>query len=274
MSLEAVDWAQALLSPAAPCPAGLSTWNGSDPARRFAVYRNNVICSLVDGLAAGFPVVQALVGEEFFRAMAAIFVRSAPPTSPVLAHYGAGFAEFIAAFTPAGGLPYLSDLARLELAWVHAFNAADAPVLSAAAAGPAMACAERAGELLLDCHPSWGLVRSAYPIVSLWAAHQPDSEILLSEIDLDQAEAALVLRPVLTVKLVSLTPELVAFAEALGQGLDLSTAAGAAAAAAARFGAPFDLVAALSLLMAQGALSAVRLPCTTGPVGSALEELS
>ena len=84
MNTETHGWAQALLDPEADCPPGLTTWNSSDPATRFAVYRNNVVCSLVDGLAAAFPVVQALVGEDFFRAMAAVFVRRAPPRSPVL----------------------------------------------------------------------------------------------------------------------------------------------------------------------------------------------
>ena len=41
----------ALLDPELPCPMGLSAWNGSDPAQRFRVYRNNVIISLVDALA-------------------------------------------------------------------------------------------------------------------------------------------------------------------------------------------------------------------------------
>ena len=69
-------FADALLDPARPCPPGLRTWNGSDPARRLAVYRNNVVSSLIDALADTFPVVQRLVGTEFFRAMAGVF---APP---------------------------------------------------------------------------------------------------------------------------------------------------------------------------------------------------
>lgn len=36
-------FAAALLDPDAPCPTGLAAWNGSDPTRRFAVYRNNVV---------------------------------------------------------------------------------------------------------------------------------------------------------------------------------------------------------------------------------------
>lgn len=74
----------ALLDPDAPYPAGLTAWNGSDPTRRFAVYRNNVISSLIDT----FPVTLALVGEAFFRAMAGVLVRQAPPRSVRLADYG------------------------------------------------------------------------------------------------------------------------------------------------------------------------------------------
>ena len=48
-------FAQALLDPDLPCPSGLCTWNGSDPARRFAVYRNNVVVSLIDALADIVP---------------------------------------------------------------------------------------------------------------------------------------------------------------------------------------------------------------------------
>ena len=98
-------FAAALINPQADCPPGLVSWNGSDPAQRFAVYRNNALASRVGALADTFPVVQHMVGEAFFRAMAAGFVRAFPPTSPVLVNYGEGFAQYIADFAPASGLP-------------------------------------------------------------------------------------------------------------------------------------------------------------------------
>ena len=61
-------FANALTDPAQPCPPGLISWNQSDVAQRFAVYRNNVMASLVDALADTFVVTQELVGPEFFRA--------------------------------------------------------------------------------------------------------------------------------------------------------------------------------------------------------------
>lgn len=84
--------AAALLDPRVSCPGGLRAWNGSDPDRRFAVHRNNVVSSLIEAMAETFPVVRALVGPEFFHAMAGVFVRQHPPRSRVLAHYGCDFA--------------------------------------------------------------------------------------------------------------------------------------------------------------------------------------
>ena len=250
------DWAAALLDPMRVCPPGLQVWNASDPTLRLAVYRNNVIASLVDGLAASFPVVQALVGEAFFRAMAAVFVRSAPPRSPVLAQYGAGFAGFISSFTPAGALPYLPDIARLEHARIQAFHAADAPVLAAADASSAMGHGEHTGALRLVCHPALHLVRSAYPVAALWAAHQDDAAVALGDIDLSQAETALVLRPALTVQVIALAPGDAAFAGALWRQADLASAA----ADAAQTDPGFDLAASLRLLLVHGALTAVQQP--------------
>mgnify|MGYP001390820627 CR=1 FL=1 len=43
-------FAAALLDAERAVPSGLVAWNGSDPARRFAIYRNNVVVSLVDAL--------------------------------------------------------------------------------------------------------------------------------------------------------------------------------------------------------------------------------
>jgi hypothetical protein len=110
------DFSQALLDADSPIPIGLTTWNGSDPAGRFAVYRNNVFASLIDALADTYPVMLALVGNEFFRAMAKVFVQTNPPRSRVLACYGSGFADFVEDFYPARSLPYLADVARLEIA--------------------------------------------------------------------------------------------------------------------------------------------------------------
>lgn len=242
------EFAAALLDPARPCPGGLKTWNGSDPAARLAVYRNNVSASLVDALGETFPVVQQLVGETFFRAMARLFVRSAPPRSPILAHYGADFPAFIAGFAPAAGLPYLADVARLEYLRVRACHAADAPVADAAALATLLGDPLRLPGLRLVLQPALALLRSPFAIVSLWAAHQ--GALDLARVDPGRAENALVLRHGLEVEVIGLAPGEAVFVACLQEGASLAQAAGEGRATAA----DLDMVAPLVQLIRAGAI--------------------
>lgn len=269
-------FAAALLTDVAACPPGLATWNGSDPGRRFAVYRNNVIVGLIDALADTFPVTQALVGEDFFRAMARLFARAQPPRSPVLAWYGDGFPDFIAAFPPAGGLPYLADVARLERLRVECYHAADATPLPRAQIAGLLADAAALPRARFGLHPALRVLRSAHPVVALWAAHRPEAAAgALGGIDLAAGEAALLLRPALDVEIVRVEPDAAVFIDQLRQGCGLGEAAEAATRAAigaatsagegegegeaTRAAVAFDLAATLGLLIQGGAITHVGL---------------
>jgi len=204
------SFASALLDPDQPCPADLHCGNGADPASRFAVYRNNVQSSLINALADAYPVVAQLLGDEFFRAMAALYVRRFPPTSAVLSDYGHDFADFIGGFPPAAGLPYLADVARLERLRVTAYHAADAGPVQPQQIAAAMAEPATLGQLRLELHPSLGLLQSAHPVVALWAAHQGDGD--WQAIDLQQGQNALVLRHDLEVEVFAIDASSTAYA--------------------------------------------------------------
>ncbi|QXF31801.1 DUF2063 domain-containing protein [Photorhabdus luminescens] len=158
---------KALLNPDLMVPEGLTAWNGSDPAVRFAVYRNNVITSLIDALAENCPVLLAQLGEDFFRAMAAEFIRQQPPSSPVLAGYGAKLPDWIATFQPLADWPWLSDLTRLEMLFIESLHAAD-PTEQTTEAAPV----DDPAQLRMVLHPSVRLFSSDYAVFSLWALHQ------------------------------------------------------------------------------------------------------
>ena len=208
-------WAQALLDPAQVVPNGLVTWNHSDPERRLAVYRNNVVVSLVDALAQTFPVTQQLVGEAFFRAMAQVFVRAHPPRTRVLAHYGHELPEFVAQFPPAAGLPYLADVARLEWQRLQALHAADAQPLDATSLSALLQDADALPSLRWQLAPSLHGLRSPHAAVSIWAAHQEDSGLAIEDIDVARPEAALVFRSGWDVMVLQTTPGMVALVEGL-----------------------------------------------------------
>ncbi|MDR6950671.1 hypothetical protein J2X65_000014 [Ancylobacter sp. 3268] len=210
---------RALLDPAAAVPAGIGPYAQEARDRRFAVYRNNVALSLVEAMAGRFPVVRAIVGDEFFRAMAREFVLASPPRSPVLMRYGEVFPDFLASFGPAADLPYLADVARLEIARGQAFHAADAPPLTAEAL--AALDPQRRG-VRVAIHPAVRLIRSAYPIVTLWAMNSGEQEP--AAIDDWTGEDAVVTRAAYQILVRRLSPGHFAFLQALREGQTLEAA--------------------------------------------------
>jgi len=242
-------FARAVLDTDAPTPQALARKTGTAPARRFAVYRNNVYASLIDVLACRFPVSARLVGDEFFRAMARVHVQKEPPRSPVLLRYGAGFADFIAGFPSAAPVPYLADIARLEWAWHEAYHAADAEPLSLGALEAAAGHVEHA---TLALHPSLTVLRSPYPVVTIWQLAMRGGEDEPARLPAD-GEDALVLRPKLEVEIRRLPEGGAAFVLALKTGASLQDAAMSATAEAP----DFDLAGNLAGLMARGAIVGV-----------------
>lgn len=217
------QFARALLDPLAPIPADLCAWNDSSIEKRFAVHRNNVVSSLIDALADAMPVVKELVGEAFFRAMAAEFIRSAPPRSQVLSQYGAAFPSFIAEFEPARSVPYLEDMARLELARLDAYHAADTRAVSTADWQSVLSRGIDLDRMRLRLHPSFRALRSDHAVLSIWRAHHGDGE--LGSVDAYRPQSVFVWRETVGVRALEVGEHEAAFAQALALDAPVSEAA-------------------------------------------------
>jgi hypothetical protein len=245
-------FAEALLDPGRPVPSGIAAHNASAAARRFGVHRNNVIAGLVKALGNRFPVVEKIVGDEFFAAMARLFVMAQPPRSPLLASYGDAFPAFLAAFEPAGELPYLADVARLEAARTRAYHAADATPVGAE--DFATLDSRFADDIRIEMHSSVEIVRSAFPIVTIWAMNSGERE--LGTIENWRGEDALVARPELDVQIRALPPGGAAFLLALAAGHPL----GEAVEAALADDPAFDLAGNLAGLIGAGLARKITVP--------------
>jgi hypothetical protein len=249
MSTMQQRFAAALMAPDSPLPDGLSSWNSRQPKARYDVYRNNVMMSLRRALASRFPAAERIVGEDFFAAMADSFIRAHPPRSPLLFLYGDDLPDFAAGFPPAQSVPYLADVIRLEIARGRAYHAADAAPLDPARL--AEVAPETLSGLRFALHPSASIIRSPFPLVTIWAMNA--GEMPAGWIADWSPQDALVLRPHMTVEVLRLPPGGAVFLEALADGETLTTAAEAAMAA----DAAFDLTAILAGALGAGAFSAI-----------------
>lgn len=194
-------------------------------AARLRIHRHHMTQSLVAALAATFPTVQAIVGEDFFRALAAAFVMRDLPRQPVLAEYGGEFPDFIAGYEPAASLPYLADMARLDWALNLAFHAP----ASGGLAAEDLAGMEPEGLLGLRLELAAGsaLIESPHPIDRIWHASQPGAAA--GTVALEEGPASLiVLRRSDDAAFASLSPGEAAFAKVLNRGGTLEEGAEAA----------------------------------------------
>jgi hypothetical protein len=220
-------WLDALHRDNWALPSGLCSANGSDVAQRFGIYRNNVLSACTQALVDTFPVCQTLVGEAFFSGLALAFAQQHLPRSRRLAFYGQGFTEFVQQFPPAQSLPYLADVAQLEMARVQAYHAADAEGVSPERLQAALHPDANLPEWRFTLHPSLQLMDAPTAALSLWQAHQHEGaqrDAVLADIDVHRPECAAVFRSGDAVLCLALSAADMALLRGLQDGLALGEA--------------------------------------------------
>jgi hypothetical protein len=216
-----------------------------------AVYRNTAAIGLIDALRAAYPVTAEIVGTEAFDALAHDFARAHPPASPVLLHYGAGFAGFLAAQPWTSELPYLAGVAELERLASEAHVAADAEPLRFA--DLAALGAETWMALRLPLHPATRFAWLRTPAMTIWLAHRDPAgfDSLAPEW---RAEGGLFTRPADAVEAVLID----APAHRLLSGLRLGESVGEAARAVADIYPESDFPELFARLVNRGAFARPR----------------
>ncbi|MEO8152691.1 MAG: DNA-binding domain-containing protein [Rhizobacter sp.] len=156
--------------------AALQGWLSHPPERTqrgMQAYQANAGASAERSLSSTFPTVQALMGEESFAAMARAFWHARPPERGDLACFGEALPAFIADSEQLADVPYLADSARLD--WLLAQAERDVDVQADMVSLNLMAELDPA-EIRLQLAPGSAVLASAYPVVSVWRAHQPGED--------------------------------------------------------------------------------------------------
>jgi Putative DNA-binding domain len=141
-------------------------------SRGLQAYRAHAGALAERALAAAYPTVAQLVGDESFAALARALWFAQPPQHGDIAQWGEGLAAFIEAAPQLAEEPYLADVARLDWAVHRAEQAAER--------GPVLGL-----EQLAQADPAWlrlrlaeglALCASAHPVASIWQAHRSSAE--------------------------------------------------------------------------------------------------
>lgn len=156
--------------------------DGLASEERLDIYRNTCVSVLATALRLSYPIVQYLVGPEFFEGAARLFVAEVQPRSALLDEYGADFPEFLARLPQAASLPYLPDVARLEWQVNLVLHAQDAQPLDVARL--AQLNEAELAQLRFEPHPAAKLLRCEFPADAIWHAVLERDDSAMTAIDL------------------------------------------------------------------------------------------
>lgn len=215
------DFAAALLDGVVEPAALRITPRHGDRLAGIHVHRNNVREGFTKTLALEFPVLERLVGNDYFRQLAHEYLREFPSRSGDLHYIGAPFASFLAKKFADTAFEYLADIARLEwLCEVLSIAAQDefAELKDFGNVDP-----EFYPQLQLELRSDRALLASAFPVMKIWRSNQPGAAA--EHVDLAQGgDWLLVLRGSSGIELLSLQCAEYHFVQSLGVGATLSQA--------------------------------------------------
>lgn len=182
------------------------TTQGRQTSRGLLAYQANGHALAERSLVAAYPVVQQMLGQDNFAALARDLWHRHPPALGDLAHWGEPLPGFLTHSEALADAPYLADVARVEWALHRAASAADA-VADHASFG-------RIGEedptlFTLALAPASALVSSTFPVASLVLSHrhpQPSLAQAAQRLREGVAESVLVWRQALQPRVALVNP--------------------------------------------------------------------
>ncbi len=162
----------AVLEDASPGTLGLLVGTPSQAQVGLLIYRNNASAGFARALALQFPVIERLVGDDYFRQLARSYQQQHPSTSGDLGQIGTDFALFLRRTFADTEYAYLPDVAELEWHRETLSTAEPAPAL------PIQALTEISPEhyerVQLRLQAASRLSSSPYPILQIWRVNQQD----------------------------------------------------------------------------------------------------
>lgn len=145
-------------------------------SQNVGIYRRTFINSLLTTLQNIYPLIERLVGNDFFHIAAKEYINQYPSRSSNLNDYGRYFSDFLAHYPPVKSLIYLSEIAEFEWICHNLQFASDCTPLDVSLLARLMS--EEKDHLHFILHPASQVAKFHYPIlhiIELCKAEQPEA---------------------------------------------------------------------------------------------------
>ena len=221
-------FAEAILSDDAPIPATVRAASGPAHASRFGVYRNNVMASLINAVAARYPVVRKLLWDDAFNRAAHLYVTRSRRARRCCSNMATAFR--IPRGIGQGPRPTISP--TLPSSKPPARGPITPPTRCRCRGKLSRRLRRRIAGFAIKLHPSVTLLKSRFPVVSIWEANLYANDNTLGEW---KPECALVARPIWRSRFAGWRPGGYEFFAALAEGQTVGSAIARAMATSAGF---------------------------------------
>jgi hypothetical protein len=138
------------------------------PVDQVDVYREQFFLRHVPSLEEDFPAVVHVLGSDSFHDLAVAYLAAFPPRTFDLRQLGAHLPDFVATRAPWSEDALIADAARIDWAFMQAFDAADAPPFDPRVVADAPEDAWPGARL--ELHPSVRRLALAFPAHELRAS--------------------------------------------------------------------------------------------------------
>lgn len=137
------------------------------------IYQHSAIDNITSALSLIYPVVEKLVGEDFFKQVSRQYIYLHWPVSPNMDDYGESFPQYLADLEQVKQLSYLTAVAELEWLFHQSCLAKDSKHFDWARLARVAPADVLALKFLLA--PSVALIKSTQPIDKIWQMNQDSS---------------------------------------------------------------------------------------------------
>jgi len=185
------------------------------------IYQNSAIANITNSLSLSYPVIEKLVGKDFFQVMCKQYIVKHWPTSGNMDDYGEFFSSFLAEFDQVKHLSYLEDVAQLEWLFHQSSLANDNSFFDWACL--ANVASSEAITFLLS--PSVSIMCSTMPVDKIWLMNQMNApENIELSLDDDSDTYIVLFRQGLKTEIMTVFESEFTFLQSIEDGLNFETA--------------------------------------------------